>query len=39
LAKKGHSAGEVEKMYQAWFKSITLQAMLWTYPFANPGEF
>lgn len=39
LANKGHSADEVEKMYQAWFKSITLQATLWTYPFANSGEF
>jgi hypothetical protein len=39
LANKGHSADEIEKMYQAWFKSITLQATLWTYPFAKPGEF
>ena len=39
LAKKGHSAEQVEKMYTAWFKSITLQVILWSYPFINQGEF
>lgn len=28
LLNKGHSAEDVEKMYQAWFKSITLQVTL-----------
>jgi len=28
LSNKGHSAEDVENMYQAWFKSITLQVTL-----------
>jgi hypothetical protein len=39
LAKKGHSVDEVEKMYQAWFKSITLQVALWCSPYAKDGYF
>ncbi|MDW8141227.1 MAG: protoglobin domain-containing protein [Candidatus Bipolaricaulota bacterium] len=39
LAKKGHSADEVDKMYQAWFKSVTLQVALWSYPYAKDGDF
>lgn len=39
LAERGHAADEVEKMYQAWFKSICLQAALWSQPYANPGDF
>lgn len=39
LAKKGHSAEEVEKMHQAWFKSIVLQVALWSRPYAREGEF
>jgi hypothetical protein len=39
LAKKGHSAEEVEKMHQAWFKSIVLQVVLWSRPYAKAGEF
>lgn len=39
LAKKGHSADDVEKMYQAWFKSITLQVTLWCYPYAKDSYF
>ena len=35
LARKGHSADEVERMHQAWFKSIVLQATLWSYPYAK----
>jgi hypothetical protein len=37
LAKKGHSAEEVEKMHQAWFKSVVLQVALWSAPNV-PGE-
>lgn len=33
LANKGHNAEEVEKMYQAWFKSVVLQVTLWLYPY------
>ncbi len=39
LANKNHSADDVEKMHQAWFKSIVLQAILWVYPHTNAGEF
>lgn len=39
LAKKGHSAEEVEKMHQAWFKSVVLQVALWSYPYAKEGDF
>lgn len=39
LAKKGHSADEIEKMYQAWFKSIVLQVTLWCYPYAKDEYF
>lgn len=39
LAKKGHPAEEVEKMHQAWFKSIVLQVVLWSRPYAREGEF
>lgn len=38
LAKKGHSADEVEKMHAAWVKAVVLQAALWSYPYANPGD-
>ncbi|GAA6617649.1 protoglobin domain-containing protein [Scytonema sp. NUACC26] len=39
LANKGHSAEDVEKMYQAWFKSIVVQVTLWSYPYAKEGDF
>jgi hypothetical protein len=39
LAKKGHSPDEVEKMHQAWFKSIVLQVVLWSYPYAKEEYF
>ncbi|MBS1729338.1 MAG: protogloblin ApPgb [Bacteroidetes bacterium] len=39
LAKKGHSAEEVEGMYHAWFKAVTLTVILWTYPYIQQGEF
>src|SRR5947207_13334628 len=32
LAKNGHSAAEVEKMHQAWSKSLWLQVALWREP-------
>lgn len=35
LASKGHSAGEVEKMYAAWLKSF----LPWTYPYIKEGDF
>jgi hypothetical protein len=39
LAKKGHSPEEVDKMHQAWFKSVTLQVALWSCPYAKDGDF
>jgi protoglobin len=39
LANKGHEPEEVEKMFQAWFKSVVLQVTLWSYPYAREGDF
>jgi len=39
LAKKGHSAEAVEKMYAAWLKSCLLQVALWSYPYVKEGDF
>ena len=39
LANKGHSAGEVEAMHAAWFKSVTLQVTLWTMAYVAPSAF
>ncbi len=39
LAKKGHSPDEVDKMHQAWFKSVTLQVALWSYPYVKDGDY
>jgi hypothetical protein len=39
LAKKGHSAEDVEKMHHAWFKSVVLQVALWSYPYVQEGDF
>ena len=36
LAAKGHSQVEVERMHQAWCKSIQLQLALWANPYSNP---
>ena len=38
LANKGHTDAEVEKMHQAWFKSVVLQVALWSQPYAKEGE-
>ncbi|MHB9105416.1 MAG: protoglobin domain-containing protein [Armatimonadota bacterium] len=39
LTQKGHSQEEVEKMFNAWFKSVTMQAALWGCPYMNPSVF
>jgi hypothetical protein len=39
LAKKGHSAEEVEKMHAAWVKSCLLQLTLWSHPYVKDGDF
>jgi hypothetical protein len=35
----GHSAEEVDKMHDAWFKSVVLQVSLWSQPYAEEGDF
>jgi hypothetical protein len=39
LAKKGHSAADVDKMHAAWFKAVTMTATLWCQPYVRNGEF
>ncbi len=39
LAKKGHSADDVEKMHQAWFKSVVMQVALWSVAYVKEGDF
>lgn len=39
LTKKGHSPEEVEKMHQAWFKSVVMQVALWSVPYVREGDF
>jgi hypothetical protein len=39
LAKTGSSADDVEKMHEAWVKSVLLQSILWGQPYINKGEF
>ncbi len=38
LTKKGHTPEEVDKMHQAWFKSVVLQVALWSYPYVKDGD-
>lgn len=39
LAKKGASTEDVEKMYNAWVKSVLMQTILWGQPYMKKGEF
>ncbi len=39
LAKKGHSPEDVERMHQAWVKSVILQVTLWSHPYVKEGDF
>ena len=39
LAKSGHSVEDIEKMHQAWIKSVLLQTILWSHPYINDGDF
>lgn len=39
LAKGSYSADEVEKMHQAWFKSVVMQVALWSAPYVKDGDF
>jgi len=37
LAAKGHPSPDIDKMYQAWRRSVQLQIALWTEPYSNSG--
>ncbi|MFZ5926869.1 MAG: protoglobin domain-containing protein [Acidobacteriota bacterium] len=39
LASGGASAEEVERMHQAWIKSVLLQVILWSHPYVKDGDF
>lgn len=39
LARKGHPAAEVQKMREAWTKSVLLQLILWCEPYVEPEDF
>lgn len=39
LAKKGAKVEDVEKMHQAWVKSVLLQSILWSQPYIKSGQF
>jgi pimeloyl-ACP methyl ester carboxylesterase len=39
LARKGHSPEVVNRMYDAWWKTMILQATLWTQPYIREGDF
>lgn len=39
LAKSGRPAEEVEAMYAAWFKAVTLSVVLWSRPYVREGDF
>lgn len=38
LSRKGHSLEDVEKMHQAWFKSVVLQVALWSQTYAKEED-
>ncbi len=39
LTSSGKSPEDVKKMMAAWNKAVTLQAILWSYPYIKPGQF
>jgi pimeloyl-ACP methyl ester carboxylesterase len=39
LEKGGHSPEVVQRMQDAWWKSMILQVTLWSQPYINPGDF
>jgi hypothetical protein len=39
LARKGHPAAEVERMHEAWQKSVLLQVALWSQPYVKDGDY
>jgi hypothetical protein len=39
LTKKGHSPEDVDRMHQAWFKSVVMQVALWSVPYIREGDY
>lgn len=39
LAKRGHSAADVDRMHTAWFKAVTLTAALWSQPYVPQQDY
>lgn len=39
LSRHGHDAETVDAMYQAWFKAVTLTAVLWSRPYVPAADF
>ena len=39
LERGGHSPEDGERMHAAWVKSVQVQAILWSYPYVNEGDF
>ena len=39
LTKGGHAPDEVDKMHQAWIKSVLMQVILWSHPYIKDGDF
>ena len=38
LEDSDYTADEIDGMYHAWFKAVTLQVTLWSYPYADPAD-
>jgi hypothetical protein len=38
LTAKGHSVGDVDKMHQAWCRSMQLQLALWSRPYTHAAQ-
>jgi len=39
LEKGGAAPQEVDKMHQAWIKSVLMQVILWSWPYVKDGDF
>ncbi|MDO9404855.1 MAG: protoglobin domain-containing protein [Polaromonas sp.] len=39
LALEGNTPEEIDRMYNAWFKAVTLTAVLWSQPYVTDGSF
>ena len=39
LEKKGHPKEQVDRMHDAWFKSVVLQVVLWSRPYTPDDDY